>query len=180
MSEPPSLDLAAYHENAVEQIADFLDDDVEVVASYPRFEDRIPAKAVTIGLDSFTPENPDDLGTEQFHADMRFEAFVFVSYLEDDYELLVRKIATKLMAWIYGKRFGCPVGPAKIISANPDAMQLPGRVGRDGEAQDYVVWRIEWSHEVLIGESVWDNEGTQPIEVWVSGPGGETVNLLAE
>jgi hypothetical protein len=169
----PELDLAAYHTKAVEQIAEHFGDQVEAVAAYPRFEKRIPKTAITIELDGFTPENPDDAGTEQFHANVRFVAYVFVSYLEENPELTVRKLGAKLSAYVYGQRFDCPVGPAKIIVGSRDAMEMPGRTGRDGEAEDYEVWRLEWSHEAFMGESVWPDEEALSVTVWSSANGDE-------
>ncbi len=164
----PEIDLQVYHERACEQIAEALADVVEVVAAYPRFETVIPKTAITIELDTFTPDNPDDMGTEQFAANLRFVAFVFVSFLEDDAKLLVRKIGAKLAAFVYGKRFDCPVGPAKIIVGSPDDMSLPGKTGRNGEGEDYEVWRVEWSHDAFMGSNVWSGEGEQVVEVWTS------------
>lgn len=175
---PASLNLTTYHTNVVEQIAERFEATVNVVAAYARFTDTIPERAITIEFDGITPENPDDAGTEQFHADVRFVAHVFVSFLIDNPELEVRRIAADLVAWTYGRRFDCPVGPAKIISAQPDAIELPGRSGRAGEGEDYEVWRIEWSHEAFLGESVWGATGTEPVEVWTDNQ-GETTNLLA-
>ena len=174
MSEPAGLYLAAYHVNAVQQIADFLGNTVDVVAAYPRFERVIP-KAVTLQLDRIGPENPDDAGTEQWHCEVRLVAHVFVSFLDSDPELEVRKIASKLAAWIYGRRFGCPVGPAKIVDVSPDGLDLPGKTGRDGEAEDYEVFRIEWTHEAFLGESACNHSaGAMAFEVWALGPDGGT------
>jgi hypothetical protein len=164
----PEIDLQVYHENACEQIAEALTDIVQVVAAYPRFETVIPKTAITIELDTFTPDNPDDMGTEQFAANLRFVAFVFVSFLEDDAKLLVRKIGARLAAFVYGQRFGCPVGPAKIVVGSPDDMSLPGKTGRNGEGEDYEVWRVEWSHDAFMGTNVWSGEGEQVVEVWTS------------
>ena len=164
----PQINLTEYHENAVTAIAEHFGDAVDVVAAYPRFSKRIPATAITIELDGFTPETPDDMGTEQWHASLRFVAYVFVSYLDEAPQLKVRRLGAQLAAFVYGNRFGCPVGPAKIIVGSPDAMDMPGRTGRDGEAEDYEVWRLEWSHEAFIGEGIWTNDGEVPLEVWTS------------
>lgn len=165
----PEINLQQYHENACEQIAELLGETVQLVAAYPRFETVIPRRAVTIELDGFTPDNPDDMGTEQFAANLRFVAYVFVSFLEDDAKLLVRKIGARLAAFVYGQRFGCPVSPAKIIVGSPDDMTLPGKTGRTGEGEDYEVWRLEWSHDAFMGTDVWGgDDGDQVVEVWTS------------
>lgn len=169
---PPEINLTTYHENACNQIKAHFGSDIEVVSAYPRFERRIPVTAITIELDGITPENPDDMGTEQFHAQLRFAANVFVSFLEDDAKLHVRRLTSRLVAYLHGKRFGCPVGPAKIIAANPDALDMPGRSGREGEAEDYEVWRVEWSHMAFIGQSVWPEAEALNVEVWSSANGG--------
>lgn len=182
MSTPPEIDLEVYHANAVEQIADHFGDDIDVVAAYPRFEKRIPAKAITIELDGFTPDSDDDMGTEQLHAQFRFVANIYVSFLKDDAKLLVRKLGARLASFVYGKRFDCPTGPAKIVAGSPDELSLPGRTGRDGEGEDYEVWRIEWSFEAFMGESVWTDDGETPlpVEVWTSMNGDAPETIITE
>lgn len=174
MNIPPEINLVTFHTNAVAAIAAKFGSDVAVVAAYPRFEQKIPPVAITIELDGFTPANPDDIGTEQFQAELRFAAYIFVSYLEDDYKLKVRILGARLGGFLYGKRFGCPVSPGRGIVGSPDDIELPGKSGRDGDALDYEVWRVEWTHDALMGESVWDDEGAVPVEVWTINNGEET------
>lgn len=176
---PPEIDLAQFHTSACAAIALHFGTDVEVVAAYPRFDGKIPKRAITIELDGFTPENPDDQGTEQWQGNFRFAAYVFVSFLEENPKLLVRQLAARLAAFVYGQRFGCLIGPAKIIDGAPDQIDLPGKSGRDGEAEDYEVWRVEWSHEAFVGQSVWDDPEALSVEVWSSAQGGEP-ELISE
>jgi hypothetical protein len=163
MNFTPSLDLAEYHENALRIIAKFFGDDVAVVAAYPRFLERIPRTAISIELASIFPARPDDMGTEQFHAEVRFAAYVFVSFLEPDPKLLVRQLASRLVACIYGSRFESFVAPANILACDADILRLPGS---SKAADDYEVFRIDWSHEAFFNDSVWAFSSNLPLEIW--------------
>jgi hypothetical protein len=35
------------------------------------------------------------------------------------------------------------------------------------ELLGYLVWRVEWSHEIDLGESIWTDEGITPSQVFL-------------
>ena len=178
--DTPALDISLYHANAVNGIAEFFGEEVESVSCYAVFEDRIPVKAITLELESATPSDVDDLGTDQWHAEFRFCAYVFVSVFEENAHIKVRNLAVRLASHLYGKRMGCACSAARIIGVNPDSLVLPGTKGRKGEAEDYEVFRVEWSTEGFVGgPSPWGETGDAPVEVWTNND-GESINLLEE
>ena len=59
---------------AVRAIAEKFGGEVDAVAAYPRFQQRVPATAITLEMEGITPESPDDIGTEQFQGNVRFAA----------------------------------------------------------------------------------------------------------
>ncbi len=172
----PDFNLQQYHENAVEDIAAHFTTGIEGVFAYKTFDGQVPL-SISIELDSIFPGAPYDTGTEQFHGEFRFSAYVVVPFTKEGADetyipkLIVRQLATRLVGFIRGNRFRCPVGDARILSAAPDEFSLPGKSGRSGQTEEYEVWRIEWEFDAVVGEDVWKVEdGLQfPVEVWTSG-----------
>ncbi len=165
----PGINLQTYHENVVAAIAAKLGESVDLVAAYPAFEDVIP-KAVAIELDAFTPGDPDDTGTGQWHAELRFAAYVIIPFTEEYHKRLVRQLGVRLAGLIHGERFGCPASPARVMGGNPDDFALPGKSGRQGGTEEYEVWRVEWSCEAYVGEDVWaGGTAPAPIEIRTNG-----------
>jgi len=160
MYDIPEIDLEQYHQKAVEAIAAKFTTAIDVVAAYPVFEDVIP-KAITIELDGFTPGDPPDTGTEQFHAELRFVAYVVIPFTEPHHKRLARQLGARLAGFLHGERFGCPgAGPARVIGGNPDEFSMPGKTGRAGTTEEYEVFRVEWSLEAYLGPSVWIDDGS--------------------
>lgn len=176
MSEPEELDFNLYHANAAAKIADLMASDVQEVSAYQEYDDAIDHKLIAFQFEMADSASPEDMGTEQWQADVRFVAFVIVPFTVENNERECRRIALKLAGRIYGQRFGCPIGPAKVITCMEDALMLPGKRGREGEAEEYSVFRVEWTHEAFIGPSIWDSSGDPPSIVIATGM-GETVQL---
>lgn len=175
----PEINLAEYHLKVAEAVVAQLGASIQGAFAYKTFKDAIP-QSVSIELDGILPGDPADTGTEQFHAELRFSAYVVVPFLQEtnvEPKLLVRQLATRLIPVIRGSRFGCPgAGVAQIVAANPDEFSLPGKTGRAGSTEEYEVWRIEWTFEAYVGDSVWTDDGTVPVpvEVWSETSGEET------
>lgn len=172
----PEIDLALYHQKAVDQLAAAFASSVDLVVAYPVFKDTIPIN-ISIEFDGFTPGEPRDLGTGQLHTELRFSAYITLPFTLEHHKRIVRQLGARLGALLHGTRFGCPgAGPARVIDGRPDEWSLPGKTGRAGATEEYEVFRVDWSFEAFMGENVWNDDGSTPapIEVWTNNNGEET------
>ena len=131
---------------------------------YPRPGEKITTPAIFIELDDIQADDPPDRGTEQTPVVLRFNAYVVEGY-KIGKKLTVRTLAAAVMQFVRGKRWSCPVGAGKPVSATPDRFQ--------GDTQEYEVMRVEWEHEALLGTDVWIDDGPVPEEVNVSEQGND-------
>lgn len=159
MSNTPQVDLSALHTSITAAIrAQF--PDLKDVGAYPRPGELVKTPAVYFELDSIEVTDPKDLGTEQVHCALTFNAYCVVSY-KGTAKLATRLLAASVMSWLRGKRFGQPIGIAQPMSADPDNFA--------GDASgEYECFRVMWRHEpVYLGTSVWDATGVVPTEVYL-------------
>jgi hypothetical protein len=138
---------------------------------YGRPGDKVPTPGILIELDSIDAADPNDVGTEQLEVVLRFNAYAVRSFGErDQNKLAVRTLTAAMMQFIRGKRWGQPVGAARVIGASPDRIAT-------GE---YEVMRIEFEHEAMLGTDVWIDDGPLPDEVNVSEQGNPTAVIFPE
>lgn len=134
---------------------------VPTVAEYPRLRQKIAAPAILVELADATPA--DDAGTGQLCTAARFEArivFDQVPAAGSNPPLQALSLAAAVAQEIFtASRFGQPVGPARDIRIEPDQFKP--------ELAGYCVWLVEWTHDVRLGDSVWDGEGILPSEIYV-------------
>lgn len=129
---------------------------------YGRPVDKIATPGILIELDSIDAVDPNDVGTEQLEVVLRFNAYAIRLFGEKDQnKLAVRTLTAALMQFIRGRRWGQPVGAARVIGASPDRI----------ETGEYEVMRIEWEHEAMLGTDVWIDDGDVPSEVNVAEQG---------
>jgi hypothetical protein len=98
-----------------------------------------------------------DPGTEQLAMTCRFEARLLIAFNQPRAKSEVRKLALAFAAWMHLRRWGMqgqPTGPAEIIGAYRDDFSPV--------LDKYEAWRVEWTQEIHIGQSVWTDEGTPP------------------
>lgn len=150
------LDLDAFH-NALKSAftAAFPDCFVDF---YPRPGEKITTPAILLEVEDFSAGDPDDIGTCQLAVTLNVNAYVVLSYKHGKKQAL-RKFAATAMAFIHRKRWGVPVSPANVGSANPDRI--------DGQAEDYEAMRIEFTHEALLGADVFAGTGIVPLHVFL-------------
>lgn len=134
---------------------------VPTVAEYPRLRQKISAPAVLVELADATPSG--DAGTGQLCLSARFEArivFDQVPVAGSNPPLLALGLAAAVAREVFAAgRFGQPVGPAKGVRLEPDQFRP--------ELSGYAVWLVEWTHEVRLGDSVWDGAGVMPTAIYV-------------
>lgn len=142
------------------------------VALYPRPGEKIATPAILLELEDLPADDPDDIGSEQLAVVLNFNAYVVLDYKAGKKQAS-KTLAAAVMAHVRGKRWGNPVGAANVAGAYPDVIA--------GREDDYEVMRVEFSHEALLGDDVWeadqlrDDEGNPidpPTEVYSSDQPG--------
>lgn len=124
---------------------------------YPELAKKIVSPAVLIELSELVPA--DDPGTGELALTARFSAYIVLqrsSRAKLDAANLAAAVALNIYA---ASRFGQPIGPAQISRVAPDEFKP--------ELFGYVVWVVEWTHEIRVGESVWDGAGITPTEIYL-------------
>ncbi|WP_321367932.1 hypothetical protein [uncultured Desulfuromusa sp.] len=124
---------------------------------YPELAKKIVSPAVLIELSELSPE--DDPGTGELAFTARFSAYIVLqrsSRAKLDAANLAVAVSLKIFE---AGRFGQPCGPGKITRVAPDEFKP--------ELMGYVVWVVEWTHEIRVGESIWNGEGITPTEIYL-------------
>jgi hypothetical protein len=144
----PTTDIDALHvAMKAALVAEF---DGVTVDFYPRPGERIATPAILLELEDMAVEDPDDIGTDQMPITLNFNAYVVVNYKEGKKQA-VKAFAGAVMAFARAKRWGQPVGPARVTGAYPDVIA--------GREDDYEVMRIEFAHDALLGTDIWTDDG---------------------
>jgi hypothetical protein len=145
--EPFSLDQLY---RAIEQnLKDHLPG-VQAVTAWPNIKDRIALPAVFIELAEMEPGV--DIGTGQTTLVCKFEARIIVDPIRPQHCQQAAYLAAQLAVLLRLQTWGLEVEPAEF----GQAMQDWTRPELDG----YVVWLVEWTHQLYLGveEWPWPNE----------------------
>lgn len=147
--------------------AEFTEAQVPTIDYYTRPTKTVATPAIFFELTGLTP-SADDPGTEQSEMIASFTLYVLVSYRTEAAKMAVRELAGKLCNLIYYNRWGLKIGAAELTGAQPDQFSVePGGSG-NGSMQCFETWSIDWTHEILLGTSVWDTDPEPiPTEVYV-------------
>lgn len=126
-------------------------------------EDRtgLPVPACLFELTEMEGAPDHDPGTEQLAVTATFEALLVMKFRQPgkNARLEVRKLAAALAAFARLQRWGCPIGPAEVVGAFPDDF--------NPELDQYECWRVEWRQVLHLGDTVWNNDGVAPSEVYL-------------
>lgn len=168
------LDLADLHAAIVADIrAQF--PDLKLVAFYHEEDDRTPPSAAEmpaclLQLTEWEAAPDSDTGTEQFAASCRFDARFILPFTTPQAKLSIRKLAASFCAFLRSHPrwnnpngttpIALPTGPAEVIGAYPDDFSPA--------LDQYEVWRVEWTQQVDMGNTVWTDDGTVPTQVLFS------------
>nr|WP_253308965.1 hypothetical protein [Rickettsia endosymbiont of Ceutorhynchus assimilis] len=107
---------------------------------------EIIAPAVFVELASLEPGK--DPGTEELALRARFEARVVVDGTVEDSQVVVRSLAAEVARVVSKNTWNVEnVSPGEFISAEIDGFRP--------ELDAYLVWLVEWVHELHLGESFW-------------------------
>lgn len=159
-----SIDLDELHAGIAAGLrAAFSEEALPTIGYYARPGEKITVPAVFFELEDCGPasDSSGDIGTEQFDATLEFSAYVVVtSRGRGAAQLAVRKLALAVAAAIRGQRWGCQVTDAKITDCGPaEFISAPSR--------EYCAYRVGWTHDALVGTSVWNAEGVIPETVYI-------------
>lgn len=115
------------------------------VALYPPLEDGMALPMVVLELDEFAPGT--DPGNNQLALVATLQARVILDPNQEDAELRIRQLAARVALEVHRAHgFGLEyVAPAKIRRLVPDGFSRP-------ELEGYLVWLVEWTHEIDIGD----------------------------
>lgn len=163
MDANTNVDLDALHDAIVADIkAQF--PTLQTVEFY-RTEERkggytgLPLPAVILDISEFDPDMEIDPGTEQLAVHARFEAEIIFGFRTPNVKREIRKFAAAFGAWMRLRRWtGVRTGPAYVTSIS--------RSDFNPELDQYEVWCVEWSQPVHLGNTVWNNEGAVPTQVF--------------
>ncbi|AZU37140.1 hypothetical protein BBB02_00595 [Wolbachia endosymbiont of Bemisia tabaci] len=126
---------------------------IQTCEVYPAIRKELVAPAVFVELSGF--EKGHDPGTEELALKVRFEARIVVDGTVEYSSLVVRSLAAEVARVVNKNTWNVEnVSPAEFISAEVDGFRP--------ELDAYLVWLVEWVHEIHIGESVWSETGIKP------------------
>ncbi|AZU37627.1 hypothetical protein BBB02_03750 [Wolbachia endosymbiont of Bemisia tabaci] len=126
---------------------------IQTCEIYPSIRKELLAPAVFVELSSL--EKGNDPGTEELALKARFEARIVVDGTVEDSSLVVRSLAAEVARVVNKNTWNVEnIFPAEFLSAEIEGF-MP-------ELDAYLVWVVDWVHEIHIGESVWSETGIKP------------------
>lgn len=165
------IDLSTLHEAIVADIKGAFPQLVTVQFYQDDPEERktLPIPACLLTLTEMEADNDIDPGTEQLAVNATFEAQFIISNIRNpEAALKVRTLTAAFMAWLRKRRWTnpsdttkkLPTGPANVVGGYPDDFN---------PAMDrYEIWRVEWQQVIHLGDSVWNDDGVTPSQVFFS------------
>ncbi|MFP3015665.1 MAG: hypothetical protein ACEY3B_05155 [Wolbachia sp.] len=119
---------------------------IQTCEIYPLIRKELIAPAVFVELSSF--EKGHDPGTEELALGVRFEARIVIDSTIENAAIIVRTLAVEVARVVNKNTWNMEnVSPGEFISAEIDGFRP--------ELDAYLVWLVEWFHEVHVGKSVW-------------------------
>ncbi len=124
---------------------------IQTCEVYPTIRKELLAPAIFVELSSLEPGK--DPGTEELALKARFEARVIVDGRNSS--VVVRELAAEIARVVNRNTWGIEnISPAEFLSAEVDNFRP--------ELDAYLVWLVEWTHEMHVGKSVWSEAGIKP------------------
>jgi hypothetical protein len=90
-----------------------------------------------------------DPGTEELALRARFEARVVVDGTVENSSIVVRSLAAEVARVVSKNTWNVKnIAPGEFLSAEVDNFRP--------ELDAYLVWLVEWTHELHLGKSIWE------------------------
>ncbi|WP_264375429.1 hypothetical protein [Wolbachia endosymbiont (group B) of Sphaerophoria taeniata] len=125
---------------------------IQTCEIYPAIRKELIAPALFVELVSL--ESGKDPGTEELALKARFEARVVVDGTVEDSSLVVRSLAAEVVRVVNKNTWEKNVSPAEFLSAEPDGFRP--------ELDAYLVWMVDWNHQLHLGKSIWTENKIKP------------------
>ena len=126
--------------------------------NYPRRMDEVTLPAVFVDLVELEPDT--DPGTDELALITHWEARVIVAESQKEADEIIRSLIITVMKWLFSHSWPQKnIGRAQLKQAAPDHFSP--------ELQGHIIWLVEWTHSVRVGDSVWDGEGVVPEQVFI-------------
>ncbi|QJT94793.1 hypothetical protein HGO53_06775 [Wolbachia endosymbiont of Diaphorina citri] len=125
---------------------------IQTCEIYPSIRKELLAPAVFVELSGF--EKGHDPGTEELALKARFEARIVVDGTVEDSSLVVRSLAAEVARVVNKNTWEKNVSPAEFLSAEPDGFRP--------ELDAYLVWMVDWNHQLHLGKSIWTENKIKP------------------
>ncbi|MFT4314334.1 MAG: hypothetical protein AB3P11_04515 [Wolbachia pipientis] len=126
---------------------------IQTCEIYPSIRKELLAPAVFVELSGF--EKGHDPGTEELAMKARFEARIVVDGTVENSSLVVRSLAAEVARVVNKNTWNVKnVSPGEFISAEIDGFRP--------ELDAYLVWLVEWSHQLHLGKSIWTENKIKP------------------
>ncbi|WP_353271781.1 hypothetical protein [Wolbachia endosymbiont (group A) of Nomada goodeniana] len=126
---------------------------IQTCEVYPMIRREIVAPAVFVELSSL--EQGKDRGTEEFALRARFEARIVVDSTVENASIIVRSLAAEVARVVNKNTWNVKnIAPGEFLSAGGDDFRP--------ELDTYLVWMVEWVHEIHVWKSVWSETGIIP------------------
>ncbi|MCG9093990.1 hypothetical protein [Laribacter hongkongensis] len=115
---------------------------VPYVDAYPVVESRIRLPAILVELSEMEPGH--DPGTGETALVVRMQARVVIDPNLTDADMLVRELAARVAIIVNHQCWQLPIGMSELVQIGEDAFKP--------ELDGYLVWLVEWQHEIHLGE----------------------------
>ncbi|MFT4327931.1 MAG: hypothetical protein AB3P07_04980 [Wolbachia pipientis] len=126
---------------------------IQTCEIYPSIRKELVAPALFVELVSL--ESGKDPGIEELALKARFEARIVIDSTVENASIIVRSLATEVARVVNKNTWNMKnVSPGEFISGGGDDFRP--------ELDAYLVWMVEWSHQLHLGKSIWTENKIKP------------------
>jgi hypothetical protein len=118
---------------------------IKAVTAWPNIKDRIALPVVFLEMAEMEPGV--DIGTGETSLICRFEARIIVDPIRPKHCQQAAHLAAQLAVLLRLQTWGLAVEPAEFVQATQDWTKP--------ELDGYVVWLVEWTHQIYLGVEEW-------------------------